>query len=298
MDNKAKFSLTRALVACCLAILLCSEASHSGVIVLGFQGEPKRCAFLIEGAISSQSIAALKADSNSIRSTEDCSLDGNGKKASSFIKDIVLRDSPGGDLAAAFQIMNLIRALELNTHLDTSLARANKCQSACALIFASGEQRHFTSALGRFGSRNNLLGIHKPDFVEGTYAYVDKERKLDEIKYQIIDFLSLNQIDPRFVISMFETPTSKMYFPELSDLLIWRVVSSLDLPSNFKSLNLGEFRSNPCKYVGNTQQARKDLSKLLEAYERATLVGFGGYKEKMEKAISNVLTCLGVNETS
>lgn len=68
------------------------------------------------------------------------------------------------------------------------------------------------------------------DFAKGTYDYLRKEKELDKLKYKIIDFMQTQGIDPRFVITMFETKSQDMYYEKLSNLLIWDVITSLDRP--------------------------------------------------------------------
>ena len=72
--------------------------------------------------------------------------------------------------------------------------------------------------------------------MQGTYDYLEHEKRLDIMKYEIIDFLETVHVDPRFAIKMFETQNSKMLFPNLSDLLIWRVISSLEPPESLRAI--------------------------------------------------------------
>jgi len=203
------------------------------VLAIG-NSETQACLLLIEGEITRQTLIKFSEELKTKRDESTCQRSQNGKPSKSFIKAVALVNSIGGDLRAAFQIMTLIKQHHLNTFLDTGLAGEGKCQSACALIFASGKNRHFSDRFKRMRMDNNIIGIHKPEFTEGNYDYLKNEQDLDKLKYRIVDFLDQNNVDPRFVIRMYETPSSNMYYPEISDLLIWRVITSLHPPESLK----------------------------------------------------------------
>ena len=69
------------------------------------------------------------------------------------VKNVVLTESPGGDLYAAYNISYLITAKKINTAVRGS------CFSACAIIFMSGNERQMLAG-------NDLaqthLGFHGP----------------------------------------------------------------------------------------------------------------------------------------
>lgn len=269
---------------------------QADMLVFGSK-EERVCSFLIEGEISQETASNFQKEMMAKRNPLSCELSASGQEANSFIRDVVLQNSPGGDVAAAYSIMQTIRNFELNTHIDTAFSGINSCQSACALIFASGKQRHLTDRLSRFEGFNSQLGIHKPDFIEGTYDFLQQERELDKLKYELIDFLSSGGVDPRFTISMFETPAASMFFPTLQDLLIWRVVTSIDLPASHKRLSAEANLPAPCTQVSNREQARKDLARLLEVYPDVMKSGSEQNRIKLPKAIEGALACIGVNGT-
>ena len=251
------------------------------VIKLGIS-PPYKCAYVITGEINQNLYESFKNSLNEKRNSSDCTKDSTGKNAYSFIKTVILKTSTGGDLNAAFKIMKLIGYHKLITQIDSDLTEY--CLSSCALIFASGNHRHW-SINEDYKNSNHVLGIHKPDFVDGTYEHLNKEKALDKIKYEIIDYLSKVGIDPRFVIKMFETSNEKILYPKMQELLVWKTVTELGDPQYFKSLNLhigskkvlnvphsmsGKKSSRPFAYFGwllnnEVHSNQEDVDKVKEA---------------------------------
>ena len=92
----------------------------------------------------------------------------NGKPAFIFFKTLTLIASPGGDLNAAVEIIDLVKKYKLVTHVDELVSGAGGCLSSCALIFAAGNKRHYTNPETLdFASNNIIVGIHKPFFRRG-----------------------------------------------------------------------------------------------------------------------------------
>ena len=56
------------------------------------------------------------------------------------------------------------------------------------------------------------------------------------IEYQFINMFQQNDIDPKFVVRMFETNFDEMYFPDIRELLIWGVITSYEKPPSFTQL--------------------------------------------------------------
>lgn len=189
---------------------------------------PNTCTFSIEGKITKETLSEFRKVLKSKRSNYDCSKVESGKEAHTFFDTVVLGTSRGGDLNSAFEIMKEIRRYNLNTFVWEG---TKYCNSSCALIFASGTHRHF-APLNK--NKNRVLGIHKPQFIEGSYDYVELEKKYDSIKYSLIDFYKKNNVDPRFVIKMFETKFEKLSYEDITNLLIWRVVTSMEVPASWK----------------------------------------------------------------
>ena len=215
------------------------------------------CGFIISGEINSDTVSGFKKVLKSIRNPQDCSLNSSGKPAYTFFKTVTLTGSNGGDLNAAVEIIDLIIKNDLITHIDELITDERQCLSSCALIFASGSQRHYTNPRAlNSASTNNILGIHKPYFTEGNYDYLNNEKVLDEIKYSLIKIFNENDIDPRFTIKMFETPSESILFPKVTDLLIWGVITSFSLPEFYKS---AELQDSNCKskmsYLKNVNAA-------------------------------------------
>jgi hypothetical protein len=196
---------------------------------------PFKCAFVISGEINHELYKSFEKSLQENRNPSDCRKSDAGFASSNLIKTVILRTSRGGDLNAAFNIMKLIRRHNLVTQIDSDLT--DFCLSSCALIFASGTQRHWTMN-NDLGNPKLVLGIHKPDLVEGTYDFLKREKILDELKYEIIDFLAKGGVDARFSIKMFETSNENMMFPKMQDLLVWRTVTELEDPQYFKNLKL------------------------------------------------------------
>lgn len=212
-----------------MAITACAENKpHDLPVVLIRAGvdTPYKCAYVISGDISLHLFEAFRSATLEKRRRSDCELDNAGEPASNFIKTVVIRSSRGGDLRAAFGIMNLIQQNDFVTHIHSGPGMTEFCLSSCALIFASGIHRHMTFDR----ERSLVLGIHKPSFVEGTYEHLQQEQELDNVKYTIIEHLSQVGVDPRFTIKMFETSFSEMTIPSLEELLVWDVVTDLEAP--------------------------------------------------------------------
>lgn len=212
---------------------------------------PFKCAFVISGEINNELYQNFEKSLRERRNPSDCHRSNTGITSSEFIKTVILRTSLGGDVNAAFNIMKLIRQHGLVTQIDSDLTEY--CLSSCALIFASGTQRHWTMNT-YIEDPILVLGIHKPDLVEGTYDFLKKEKILDKLKYEIIDFLSASGVDPRFSINMFETSNENMMFPEMQDLLIWKTVTELEDPQYFKSLKLRSGHSDKVFSNPNTDK--------------------------------------------
>ena len=145
--------------------------------------------------------------------------------------------SVGGDVQAAMEISELIMRNDLSTMIwQRPMSSENRyvdqhCLSSCALIFASGRDRYFPDI-----SENNILGIHKPEFLQKRQDTVKAEMELDRVKYDFIDVFENNSIDPNFTISMFETKFEDIYYPKIRELLLWRVITSFEKPPSFTQL--------------------------------------------------------------
>lgn len=251
------------------------------------------CSFIIEGQINKQRLEKFRADLISLRNPKSCMLDNYGVPAHSFFNLVTITNSPGGDLNAAFEIMKLIRKYKLNTHLDELLSETPKCLSSCSLIFASGIQRHYTNPK-QLGSANNniLLGIHKPYFTKGSYDYETEEKLLDKMKYEIMDFLSIGGIDPRFTIRMFEVQSKNIEFPSISDLLIWRVITSLNHPINYKAAGVIDNTSTDKRCRRSEYFTILNVAYELQGYVSQNNPIDGNSVNKLKNGYERVLSCL------
>ena len=251
------------------------------------------CSFIIEGQINKQRLEKFRADLISLRNPKSCMLDNYGVPAHSFFNLVTITNSPGGDLNAAFEIMKLIRKYKLNTHLDELLSETPNCLSSCSLIFASGIQRHYTNPY-QLGSANNnvLLGIHKPYFTKGSYDYETEEKLLDKMKYEIMDFLSIGGIDPRFTIRMFEVQSKNIEFPSISDLLIWRVITSLNYPINYKAAGVIDNTSTDKLCIASEYFSSLKYAFQFKEHVKDNKPKSGYSVSKIKDAYNRILSCL------
>lgn len=208
------------------SILHANEKSNIGTYKITGPSGKQVCVFGLRGEITSREAEWFQ---NAFKNRNFCKTNNLPDPTIFWIIS-----SPGGDVEAAVEIMQIIRKHKISTFIwydQYSYERTfiPECLSACALIFSSGLHRHFRKKV----EENTHLGIHKPSFVERTYDYVTEEKKHDEIKYALIDAMQEIGIDPRFIIKMYETKSEEMYFEKLTNLLIWNVITSLDLPVDF-----------------------------------------------------------------
>ena len=199
---------------------------------IGHSDYKTACVVLITGLIQPSSTAAFKEAVEELNSKDDSECVNS--------KLVLLSGSTGGDLRAAWSIMQIIR----DTNLDTAVGlfpstetnptkiAGNFCYSSCALIFASGRNRHFLTT----DTNSYILGIHKPSFAQKSENYLKEEKALDDIKYKLADFYKEIGISPKFVISMFQTEFADMKFEQMKNLLIWRVITSFDYPLLWQQL--------------------------------------------------------------
>jgi hypothetical protein len=159
------------------------------------------------------------------------------KKCEKIAPVVSLGVSIGGDVQAAMEIAEIITRNELNTMMwDRPIFSQNNflkqhCLSSCALIFASGKERYFPDI-----SENNILVIHKPEFLQKRSDTVKAEMELDQLKYRFIEVFNAKLIDPNFTIRMFETKFEDIYYPTIRELLLWRVITSFEKPRSFTQL--------------------------------------------------------------
>lgn len=164
-------------------------------------------------------------------------LNKPSEKCEKIAPVVSLGASVGGDVQAAMEIAGLIMQNGLSTMIWQRPMSSEKrhmkqhCLSSCALIFASGRERYFPDV-----SENNILGIHKPEFLQKRQDTVRAEMELDRLKYDFIDVFDNNSIDPNFTITMFETKFEDIYYPKIRELLLWRVITSFEKPPSFTQL--------------------------------------------------------------
>jgi len=162
-------------------------------------------------------------------------------EGSEAIHSVLLASSIGGEVEYAVKIIRLLQKFNIPTRVTQypaqQIGNRDACLSACSLIFAGSPYRHYVTTKSplddllidkfRFPQKFTNLGIHKPKFTSGNYDRVQRERELDNIKYDLIDLLQRVGVSPEFVIRTFETPNKDVFFPSLHQLLLWNVVTHI-----------------------------------------------------------------------
>ena len=75
----------------------------------------------------------------------------------SFIDTVILKDSPGGNSAAGYNVGELIRARGLKTGVS------GYCHSSCSRMFLGGRERYFTDDQPASKTRVGFHGNYKPN---------------------------------------------------------------------------------------------------------------------------------------
>ncbi len=120
-------------------------------------------------------------------------------------------NSPGGRVAEAQKISDLIRARGLSTYVT------QQCASACTIVFLGGKQRFLFSAA--------KLGFHQPSFrgMTGDDQRAAVAREAARLQQRF-------GLSSAFAARATAASPSAMWFPEQSELLREHVVTSIVLP--------------------------------------------------------------------
>lgn len=123
------------------------------------------------------------------------------------VEQIVL-NSTGGNIYEARGLSNTIRQNGLNTLV------MSECSSACTTVFIGGAKRQLAS-----GAR---LGFHQYR-IDANYAVLNANPLLEQGRDRAIFLRS--GVEVWFADKMFASPSSQMWYPELSELMDARVVT-------------------------------------------------------------------------
>ena len=93
------------------------------------------------------------------------------KLAEGPVKTVVLTDSPGGNMRAAYDIAELIAEGKINTALN------GNCASACAMIFLAGTDRQMVAGKRLSRTRLGLYAPHQKNTKDIPEAAVPKFRE-------------------------------------------------------------------------------------------------------------------------
>ena len=122
---------------------------------------------------------------------------------------------------------------------------------------------------------------------------------LDEVKYALIDIFNENGLDPRFTINMFETNSEDMRFPKITDMLIWRVITSLSLPEFYKSAGI---QNHDCKidasysdHLNAVERFQGMIGKILAGEKLTRSDGTELSIGLIQEVKNNALGCLNYN---
>lgn len=99
-----------------------------------------------------------------------------------FKPEIVLFNSPGGNVASAMAYGRLIRQLELST----MQLRSHECASACSLAFLGGYERI---------AEPSSIGVHRASFTEEVESK-EAVAAIQELTADVIGYLTEMDVDP------------------------------------------------------------------------------------------------------
>lgn len=111
----------------------------------------------------------------------------------------IILNSSGGYMPPARRITEIIIQNKLNTHVEHS------CQSACTLILLAGRKRTI--------SQQAKIGFHRPSSIVISDIDPASRHKKD------IAFLEAKKITRDFISKIYNTPTSKLWFPNHEKLI-------------------------------------------------------------------------------
>jgi hypothetical protein len=127
----------------------------------------------------------------------------------------ILLNSPGGNIAEALKITEVIKG----QHIGTMVAPDSRCASACFLIFAAGERK--------VASNRSFIGVHSLTTINVGEDDSAKSSTVDVARYCSTEL----KVPPDIIGKMVSTPASSIYQLSLADLTEMGVDVSDDGPS-------------------------------------------------------------------
>ncbi len=153
-------------------------------------------------------------------------------------------DSPGGDIAEAVKIAEIIKIL----YLETRVAPGKICASACSMMWLAGAPRRAVSkeGLGRItklglSGAGGIVGLHRPYLTR----FDSVTSKQSEVMKQVQNYLEAQMMPRRLIDLMMSRPSNDIYwlnFKDLQDLGEYRP-------------DVEEFLISKCDYVRATDDA-------------------------------------------
>lgn len=133
----------------------------------------------------------------------------------------VYLNSPGGDVAEAIQIADLVAGMRP----DVIVSKGGICASSCFLIFLAGHER-IASWVPDNGSmptaeqrakRFGLVGIHRP-YLRAPSGDVESVKRQEELMRKFRSHLSSKQVPQYLVDEMMARPSNDIYWLKDRDL--------------------------------------------------------------------------------
>lgn len=153
-------------------------------------------------------------------------------------------DSPGGDVAEALRLGELIRGVGLSVFVMPK----GLCASACFFLYLNGVTRFAQGWNPRSDSNSGNVGLHRP-YLRSPQNSPDTLDAQSNIMQKVARYLEGKMVPRRLVDAMMTRPSNDIYWLTSTDLdELW------DHPPEIEELFIAK-----CKY------SRKDLSEELDA---------------------------------
>lgn len=136
----------------------------------------------------------------------------------------LLLDSPGGNVAAAIEIANVVRQALLYTSMGRVVSAqppapsridAYSCVSACFLVWVAGAQRISTSFLSpRSPDGTSEIGLHRPVFDRDTYQRPPSQiaAMQQEAMQLTANYLKREQVPQELIEKMLSRASTQIYW--------------------------------------------------------------------------------------